>query len=136
VAKAYCSDAYREVANRGVQVHGGIGFTWEHDLQLYYKRAKSSETLFGDANFHRERVAEFYVDRAEAKKVKSASNSSAAPFLRYRRSIKMNVNQLFDLSAKLQLSRAGRAGSGRKWRKVWRKRSRCNDLRPARRMAR
>jgi alkylation response protein AidB-like acyl-CoA dehydrogenase len=80
IAKAYCSDAYREVANQGVQVHGGIGFTWEHDLQLYYKRAKSSETLFGDANFHRERVAEFYVDRAEAKKVKSASSSSAAPF--------------------------------------------------------
>ena len=57
VAKAYCSDAYREVANRGVQVHGGIGFTWEHDLQLYYKRSKSSETLFGDATFHRERIA-------------------------------------------------------------------------------
>lgn len=62
VAKAYCSDAYREVASRGVQVHGGIGFTWEHDLQLYYKRAKSSETLFGDASFHRERIASFIVD--------------------------------------------------------------------------
>lgn len=57
IAKAYCSDAYREVGNRGVQVHGGIGFTWEHDLQLYYKRSKSSETLFGDATFHRERIA-------------------------------------------------------------------------------
>ena len=57
VAKAYCSDAFREVANRGVQVHGGIGFTWEHDLQLYYKRGKSAETLFGDATFHRERMA-------------------------------------------------------------------------------
>jgi alkylation response protein AidB-like acyl-CoA dehydrogenase len=62
VAKAYCSDAYREVANRGVQVHGGIGFTWEHDLQLYYKRSKSSETLFGDATFHRERLARLVVD--------------------------------------------------------------------------
>jgi len=62
VAKAYCSDAYREVGNRGVQIHGGIGFTWEHDLQLYYKRAKSSETLFGDASFHRERIATFIVD--------------------------------------------------------------------------
>ena len=62
IAKAYCSDAYREVANRGVQIHGGIGFTWEHDLQLYYKRAKSSETLFGDASFHRERIASFIVD--------------------------------------------------------------------------
>ena len=62
IAKAYCSDAYREVANRGVQVHGGIGFTWEHDLQLYYKRAKASETLFGDATFHRERIASLVVD--------------------------------------------------------------------------
>lgn len=62
VAKAYCSDAYREVCNRGVQVHGGIGFTWEHDLQLYYKRSKSSETLFGDAAFHRERLARLVVD--------------------------------------------------------------------------
>ena len=63
IAKAYCSDAYREVANRGVQVHGGIGFTWEHDLQLYYKRSKSSETLFGDATFHRERIARLIVDK-------------------------------------------------------------------------
>ncbi len=62
IAKAYCSDAYREVGNRGVQVHGGIGFTWEHDLQLYYKRSKSSETLFGDATFHRERIARLIVD--------------------------------------------------------------------------
>ena len=62
VAKAYCSDAYREVANRGVQVHGGIGFTWEHDLQLYYKRGKSSETLFGDAAYHRERIACLTID--------------------------------------------------------------------------
>ncbi|HEX8494967.1 MAG TPA: acyl-CoA dehydrogenase family protein [Pyrinomonadaceae bacterium] len=65
VAKAYCSDAYREVCNRGVQVHGGIGFTWEHDLQLYYKRSKSSETLFGDATFHRERIARLVVDGNE-----------------------------------------------------------------------
>jgi len=62
IAKAYCSDAYREVGNRGVQVHGGIGFTWENDLQLYYKRSKSSETLFGDATFHRERIARIIVD--------------------------------------------------------------------------
>jgi alkylation response protein AidB-like acyl-CoA dehydrogenase len=66
VAKAYCSDAYREVCNRGVQVHGGIGFTWEHDLQLYYKRSKSSETLFGDATFHRERIARLVVDGNKA----------------------------------------------------------------------
>src|SRR6185369_6078121 len=62
IAKAYCSDAFREVGNRGVQVHGGIGFTWEHDLQLYYKRSKTSETMFGDATFHRERIARAVVD--------------------------------------------------------------------------
>jgi alkylation response protein AidB-like acyl-CoA dehydrogenase len=38
-------------------LHGGIGFTWEHDLQLYFKRAKASEVAFGDATWHRERVA-------------------------------------------------------------------------------
>jgi alkylation response protein AidB-like acyl-CoA dehydrogenase len=57
LAKAYASDASREVANRGVQIHGGIGFTWEHDLQLYYKRSKASEVLFGDAAYHRELLA-------------------------------------------------------------------------------
>ncbi len=62
MAKAYCSDGFREVSNRGVQVHGGNGFTWEHDLQLYYKRSKSSETLFGDATFHRERLARIILD--------------------------------------------------------------------------
>jgi alkylation response protein AidB-like acyl-CoA dehydrogenase len=71
VAKAYCSDAFREVANRGVQVHGGIGFTWEHDLQLYYKRAKASETTFGDATYHRERIATLVVDRAGAERTPS-----------------------------------------------------------------
>ena len=63
IAKAYASDASREVANRGVQVHGGIGFTWEHDLQLYYKRSKASEVLFGDAAYHRSRVATMAFDQ-------------------------------------------------------------------------
>ncbi len=63
VTKAYCSDAAREVASSGIQVHGGIGFTWEHDLQLYFKRAKSNELLFGDATFHRERIARMIIDR-------------------------------------------------------------------------
>jgi alkylation response protein AidB-like acyl-CoA dehydrogenase len=57
-AKVYASDASREVANRGVQVHGGIGFTWEHDLHLYYKRSKASEILFGDAGHHRAKLAD------------------------------------------------------------------------------
>jgi len=57
MAKAYASDAYRKVAGAGIQLHGGIGFTWEHDLQLYFKRAKACEVAFGDATWHRERVA-------------------------------------------------------------------------------
>jgi alkylation response protein AidB-like acyl-CoA dehydrogenase len=65
VAKACCSDAVREVGARGAQVHGGIGFTWEHNLQLYYKRAKASEIMFGDANYHREEIARKVVDGAE-----------------------------------------------------------------------
>ena len=72
IAKAYCSDAYREVCNRGVQVHGGIGFTWEHDLQLYYKRSKSSETLYGDATFHRELIARLMIDGNTAMSVPPA----------------------------------------------------------------
>jgi alkylation response protein AidB-like acyl-CoA dehydrogenase len=72
IAKAYCSESYREVANRGIQVHGGIGFTWEHDLHLYFRRAKTSETLFGDATFHRERIASLVVDRQSSAAERSA----------------------------------------------------------------
>ncbi len=57
MAKAYVSDAYRKAAGDGIQIHGGIGFTWEHDLHLYFKRARASEVMFGDAMLHRERVA-------------------------------------------------------------------------------
>lgn len=58
VAKAWCSDAFSRVAIDGVQIHGGIGYTWDHDMHLYLKRAKSSEVAFGDADYHRERVAQ------------------------------------------------------------------------------
>ena len=64
IAKMYASDAARTVGNRGIQIHGGMGFTWENDLHLYYRRAKSSETAFGDATFHRERIAAVVVDSA------------------------------------------------------------------------
>jgi len=57
MAKAYASDASRHIAAAGIQLHGGIGMTWEHDLQLYLKRAKAGEIAFGDAGWHRERVA-------------------------------------------------------------------------------
>ena len=71
IAKMYCSDAARTVGNRGIQIHGGMGFTWENDLHLYYRRAKASETAFGDATFHRERIASMVIDagRVSAKGV-------------------------------------------------------------------
>jgi alkylation response protein AidB-like acyl-CoA dehydrogenase len=57
LAKAYCSEAYFRAASDNIQVHGGIGFTWEHDAHLFFKRAKSSELLFGNPSFHRDRLA-------------------------------------------------------------------------------
>ena len=57
VAKACCSDAYVRVATDSLHVHGGLGFTWDHDAHLYFKRARSSRLLFGDPAFHRERLA-------------------------------------------------------------------------------
>jgi alkylation response protein AidB-like acyl-CoA dehydrogenase len=57
MAKAYCSDAFLHVAAEGIQIHGGIGFTWEHDMHLYFKRAKGAELSFGDATWNRELVA-------------------------------------------------------------------------------
>jgi alkylation response protein AidB-like acyl-CoA dehydrogenase len=64
MAKAYASDSYREVGNLGIQVHGGIGFTWDEPIHFYYKRAKASELMFGDATYHRERIAKLVMDGA------------------------------------------------------------------------
>jgi alkylation response protein AidB-like acyl-CoA dehydrogenase len=58
LARAYCSEAFFRVAADTIQVHGGIGFTWEHDAHLYYRRAKSSELLFGRPAQVREQLAE------------------------------------------------------------------------------
>lgn len=66
MAKAYASDGYREVGNLAVQVHGGIGFTWDENIHFYYKRSKASEIMFGDATYHRERIAQLVIDRASA----------------------------------------------------------------------
>lgn len=58
LAKAFCSQAYFSAAAENIQIHGGIGFTWEHDAHLYFKRAKSSELMFGSPAYFRERLAE------------------------------------------------------------------------------
>jgi len=57
LAKAWCSDIYKHVAGEGIQIHGAIGFTWDHDLHLYFKQAKASELAFGDGDYHREKIA-------------------------------------------------------------------------------
>jgi len=65
-AKVWCADAGTRVMASGLQVHGGIGFTWEHDLHLYLKRAQLDAVSFGDASFHRERLAGLLRGRIEA----------------------------------------------------------------------
>jgi alkylation response protein AidB-like acyl-CoA dehydrogenase len=64
-AKAWCSDAASRVLASALQVHGGIGFTWEHDLHLYLKRAHLDAVAFGDASFHRARLARLLRARVE-----------------------------------------------------------------------
>jgi alkylation response protein AidB-like acyl-CoA dehydrogenase len=58
LAKSYCSEAFYQCAADTIQIHGGIGFTWEHDAHLYFKRAKSSELIFGDPVEYRARLAD------------------------------------------------------------------------------
>jgi alkylation response protein AidB-like acyl-CoA dehydrogenase len=62
LAKAYCSEAYFRAAADNIQIHGGIGFTWEHDAHLYYRRAKSSELMLGTPSEHREIAATYLID--------------------------------------------------------------------------
>ena len=56
-AKAFCGDAYFRGAGENIQIHGGIGFTWEHDAHLFFKRARASQVLLGDSRFHRSVIA-------------------------------------------------------------------------------
>jgi alkylation response protein AidB-like acyl-CoA dehydrogenase len=63
IAKAKASDAAREVVAAMIQFHGGIGFTWESDVHIFFKRAKREEYQYGDATWHRERIARIVVDR-------------------------------------------------------------------------
>ena len=66
MAKAYASDAGWRVPDASIQVHGGIGFTWEHDLHFFLKRGKANAATFGDAKWHRERVADIVLAEASA----------------------------------------------------------------------
>jgi alkylation response protein AidB-like acyl-CoA dehydrogenase len=66
MAKAWCSDASRRVMAVGLQVHGGIGFTWEHEMHLYLKRAQLDQVSYGDAAAHRDRIATLLRARLDA----------------------------------------------------------------------
>jgi alkylation response protein AidB-like acyl-CoA dehydrogenase len=57
MAKSYCSEAFFKAAGDTIQIHGGMGFTWEHPAHLYFKRAKASSVLFGDPIEHRAELA-------------------------------------------------------------------------------
>ncbi len=59
MAKSFCGDACKKVVNEGIQMHGGIGFTSDHDIGLYFKRIMSNDTAFGDSTYHRELIAQF-----------------------------------------------------------------------------
>ncbi len=63
MAKAYCAEAYTKVAGDGIQIHGGLGFTWEQDLHFFYKRAKACEVSLGGVSWTRELAAQDWIDR-------------------------------------------------------------------------
>jgi alkylation response protein AidB-like acyl-CoA dehydrogenase len=65
-AKIWCSDAASRIMASGLQVHGGIGFTWEHDLHLFVKRSQLDQISFGDSTWHRDRLAALLRPLAEA----------------------------------------------------------------------
>jgi alkylation response protein AidB-like acyl-CoA dehydrogenase len=62
IAKAWCSDAFFESTAESLQLHGGVGFTWEYDVHLYLKRARATENILGNSAFHREQIAKILLD--------------------------------------------------------------------------
>lgn len=75
IAQALTSAAFSRIATDTIQVHGGIGFTWEHQAHLYFKRATTDAALLGSAEAHRNRVAELVLDAAEAKPPRVATGA-------------------------------------------------------------
>ncbi len=65
IAKTYCSDAFFRCAADSIQLHGGVGFTWEYDVHLYFKRARAMQALFGSGTWHRECLAAQILEGAE-----------------------------------------------------------------------
>jgi alkylation response protein AidB-like acyl-CoA dehydrogenase len=78
IAQATCSAAFTRIATDTIQVHGGIGFTWEHQAHLYFKRAITDAALLGSSEQHRSRVAELVLDTAQAERVPRVADGSPA----------------------------------------------------------
>jgi alkylation response protein AidB-like acyl-CoA dehydrogenase len=78
IAQATCSAAFARVATDTIQVHGGIGFTWEHQAHLYFKRATTDAALLGSAEQHRSRVADLVLDTASAERVPFVADGTPA----------------------------------------------------------
>ena len=78
IAQATCSAAFTRIATDTIQVHGGIGFTWEHQAHLYFKRATTDAALLGSPEQHRSRVAELVLDNAEAERVPRVADGTPA----------------------------------------------------------
>ena len=78
MAKAACGDACRLVCNDALQIHGGVGFTWEYDIHFYLKRGKLFEYAFGDASFHRERLASIVLDTQTVASIAAPSETVLA----------------------------------------------------------
>ncbi len=78
IAQATCSAAFTRIATDTIQVHGGIGFTWEHQAHLYFKRAVTDAALLGSAEQHRSRVAELVLDTAQTERVPRVADGSPA----------------------------------------------------------
>ena len=77
VAKSFVSESARKVCGDAIQVHGGIGFTWEFDLHFFFKRAKRYEALWGDAEYHRERIFDLWTARQAVEKRELAAAGAA-----------------------------------------------------------
>jgi len=74
VARGYVSDAYRSVTGDAIQLHGGIGFTWEHHAHLYFKRARATSSWLGTPDAHREALAALLLEAAGSD---TAANAAA-----------------------------------------------------------
>jgi alkylation response protein AidB-like acyl-CoA dehydrogenase len=79
IAKSYVGDSYVELTRLAVQCHGGVGFTWDFDVQLYLKRARLSQQLFGNPTFHRARLARQLAGRTDVADDPTTTATMGAP---------------------------------------------------------